>query len=82
MARKRAPQVPATKTAPVQEVKTADVTIESSAARRADVPMRFMMPRPEYDELSRQARKLGLSNASYAKMLVMKGVAAEEGGAK
>ena len=45
-----------------------------------EVPMRFMMPRPEYDELSRQARKLGLSKASYAKMLVMEQVAIRKGG--
>lgn len=63
MARKRADKMPAVKVPVTKVVKT------------EDVPMRFMMPRPEYDELSRQARKLGLSNSSYAKMLVMKCVA-------
>lgn len=53
----------------IQEVKT-------------EVPMRFMMPLPEYEELSRQARKLGLSKASYAKMLVMEQVAARKSGGK
>ena len=47
------------------------------------VPVRFMMPVGVYKELTRQADKVGLSNSSYAKMLVMKGVAAKkENGAK
>ena len=46
------------------------------------VPVRFMMPPEAYKELTRQADKLGLSNSSYAKMLVMKGVAAEKEGEK
>jgi hypothetical protein len=44
------------------------------------VPMRFMMPAEVYRELARQAEKNGLSNSSYAKMLVMRGVAAEKEG--
>lgn len=66
MARKRAPKVAAIQEEPVQ----------------TQVPIRFEMPAEEYQELSRQARKLGLSKASYAKMLVMKAVAAEKEGAK
>lgn len=47
------------------------------------VPVRFMMPPKAYEELTRQAERVGLSNSSYAKMLVMKGVAAEkEGGSR
>jgi hypothetical protein len=38
------------------------------------VPVRFMMPEAAYRELTRQADRLGLSNSSYAKMLVMKSV--------
>jgi hypothetical protein len=59
-----------TKVQTIKEVKT------------EDVPMRFMMPRPEYDELGHQARKLGLSKSSYAKMLIMEQVAVRKGGAK
>jgi len=47
------------------------------------VPVRFMMPIGAYKELTRQADKNGLSNSSYAKMLVMRGVRTEqEDGAK
>jgi hypothetical protein len=47
------------------------------------VPMRFEIPLPEYEELSRQARKIGLSRSAYANILVMKCVAArKEGGEK
>lgn len=70
MARKRADKMPAVKVPVTKMVKT------------KDVPMRFMMPPEAYKELTRQADKLGLSNSSYAKMLVMKGVAAEKEGAK
>jgi len=42
---------------------------------KTDVPVRFMMPRAEYDILAKQARRLGLSNAMYAKMLIMRQVA-------
>jgi hypothetical protein len=49
---------------------------------KTEAPMRFMMPLPEYEELSRQARKVGLSKASYAKMLVMEQVAARKEGGK
>ena len=41
----------------------------------SEVPMRFMLPGPEYEELGRQARKIGLSKSSYAKMLVMEQIA-------
>lgn len=44
------------------------------------VPVRFMMPPEAYKELARQAEENGLSNSSYAKMLVMRGVAAEKAG--
>lgn len=67
MARKRADKMPAVKVPVTKPV--------TKMVKTKDVPMRFMMPGPEYEELSRQARKLGLSNSSYAKMLVMKCVA-------
>ncbi len=63
---------------PVQAIKTPIRQEEATG----DVPMRFMMPREEYDELSRQARKLGLSKSSYAKMLIMEQVAIRKGGLK
>ncbi len=44
------------------------------------VPVRFMMPSAAYKELARQADRNGLSNSSYAKMLVMRGIAAEKEG--
>jgi len=70
MAKKRVPPVQAIKT-PVRQEATTE-----------DVPMRFMMPREEYDELGRQARKLGLSKSSYAKMLIMEQVAIRKGAPK
>jgi hypothetical protein len=73
MARKRADKMPATR---------ASKTLRVKSAKADDVPMRFMMPRPEYDELARQGRRLGLSNSSYAKMLVMEQVAERKGGSK
>lgn len=41
-------------------------------------PIRFEMPDEEYQEMTKQARKIGLSKASYAKMLVMRAVAEEK----
>jgi hypothetical protein len=45
--------------------------------------VRLELPIGDYRRLERQARKLGLTKASYARMIVMKGIAAnEEGGSK
>jgi len=63
MAKKRAPKVPA----------------EAVQEQKKLMPVRFMMQADAYKELTRQAEKLGLSYSSYAKMLVMKGIAAEKG---
>ena len=51
-----------------------DVTIKACAMEKAQVPVRFEMLAEDYQRLERQARKLGLSKASYAKMCVMKGI--------
>jgi hypothetical protein len=63
--------------------KRAPKMMPAAPAETKLVPVRFMMPPKAYEELARQAERIGLSNSSYAKMLVMKGVMAEkEGGAK
>jgi hypothetical protein len=41
--------------------------------------VRLELPMEDYKRLERQARKLGLTKASYARMKVMQGIAADEG---
>lgn len=52
--------------------------VSATQQQKRLVPVRFMMPEEVYKELARQAEKNGLSNSSYAKMVVMRGVAAEK----
>ena len=63
MARRRAPEVQAS---PAQQEK-------------AQMAVRLELPMEDYRRLERQARKLGLTRASYARMKVMQGIAADEG---
>ena len=51
---------------------------------KAQMAVRLELPIADYRRLERQARKLGLTKASYARMAVMKTIASDEaeGGAK
>ncbi len=71
MAKKRAPKVKtSTPPRPTVEVKT-------------EMPVRLVLPIAVYRRLERQAEALGLTLASYARMKVIQGIAAdEEGGSK
>ncbi|MGO9813437.1 MAG: hypothetical protein ACLP53_22070 [Isosphaeraceae bacterium] len=71
MVKKRAPKVKtATPPRPPVEVKT-------------EMPVRLVLPIAIYHRLERQAELLGLTLASYARMKVIQGIAAdEEGGSK
>ena len=46
---------------------------------KATMAVRLELPTEDYRRLEKQARKLGLTKASYARMKVMQGIAADEG---
>jgi hypothetical protein len=66
MARKRSPKVK-TQTPPKRKAET-----------KADKPVRLVLPTAAFHRLERQAQLLGLTLASYARMKVMQGIAADE----
>jgi hypothetical protein len=51
---------------------------------KSAMAVRLELPMADYQRLERQARKLGLTKASYARMKVMQGITADEreGGSK
>ena len=65
------------------KVKTATPT-RSSVEVKTEMPVRLVLPIAVYHRLERQAEMLGLTLASYARMKVIQGIAADEaeGGAK
>jgi hypothetical protein len=66
MAKKRAPRMPATKAAP----------------KRVGKPVRLDLSDELHERIKRQAGRLGLTKASYARMALMRQLQADEEGEK
>ena len=75
MAKKRGPKMPTTKASKMPKAK---------AAKAEDVPVRFMMPAEIYRRMEVQAKSVGASRSTYAKMKVIQGIKddEQEGGGK
>jgi hypothetical protein len=79
MARKRVPKVPAIQEEKRQAPGKRTPKVEAIPEDRSAMAVRLELPMEDYLRLEKQARKLGLTKASYARMKVMQGILADEG---